>query len=285
MNNNLIFDLHTHSCCSDGELTPTELVSAAKQAGVDVLALTDHDTTAGFTEASKQAKQMGLQLVAGVEISTLWKKHEIHIVGLNVTPDCQHLQQGLTEQVSRRQQRAVAIAERLQDLGIEGAYASVCEQAAGHLITRPHFAKFLQEGGYVRDMAGAFRYYLARGKPAYVSVEWPDIAEAVEWIKNAGGQAILAHPLRYKLTNTKLSLLVQEFKQAGGEGIEVIAGNCSSNEIKQAANLAEHFNMLASQGSDFHSKKQTPARLGRASKLPEQCQPIWHDWPLLELSA
>ncbi|MEE9452407.1 MAG: PHP domain-containing protein [Gammaproteobacteria bacterium] len=285
MNNNLIFDLHTHSCCSDGELTPAELVSAAKQVGVDVLALTDHDTTAGFTEASKQAKQMGLQLVAGVEISTLWKKHEIHIVGLNIDPDCQYLQQGLTEQANRRRQRAVAIAERLQDLGIEGAYASVYKQTAGDLITRPHFAKFLQEGGYVRDMAGAFRYYLARGKPAYVSVEWPDIAEAVEWIKSAGGQAVLAHPLRYKLTNTKLNLLVQEFKQAGGEGIEVVAGCCGLNEVKQAANLAEHFNMLASRGSDFHGKKITPAGLGCSHKLPAQCQPIWRDWHLLELSA
>lgn len=280
----LIFDLHSHSCYSDGELQPTQLVTRASQAGVNVLALTDHDTTAGLHEAQQAAQQTGITLISGVEISTDWKKHEIHIIGLNIDADCAALQAQLAAQLARRSERALTIAARLQQLGIADAYAGARQFAGSELIARPHFAKFLVMNGHAKDISAAFRKFLGRGKPAHVPAAWPTIVEAVAWIKQAGGQAILAHPARYRLTAAKLRILLQTFKEAGGVGLEVITGYYKPSEVALMADLGEEFNLLASQGSDFHGDSLSKVRLGVLAALPAKCRPVWYDWGMERLA-
>jgi len=277
----LNIDLHNHSYYSDGELSPEELVNLAHQKGVDVLALTDHDNTAGLKQAAASAKQLGIIFIPGVEISASWLEQGVHIVGLNVDPDCPTLQQGLTKQLNVRGQRAQAIAAKLEQLGIENAYSAVQAIAGNGAIGRLHFAKLLLDRGCVTDLRGAFRRYLAERKPAYVPANWVDLAGAINWIKTAGGQAVLAHPGSYKLTLKQLRCLLQAFKAAGGVGLEVVTASYNSGKMQQMADLGQEFGLLASRGSDFHGPLTAKGKLGDLVPLPAICQPIWYDWHMI----
>jgi predicted metal-dependent phosphoesterase TrpH len=217
------FDLHTHSLQSDGTLTPAELVTRARAAGVDVLALTDHDVTDGIAEARTTAVSLGMKLIAGVESSVTWQAQTVHIVGLNIDTADHSLQQGLARLREFRQWRAVEIGRRLQKKRIEGAYEGARRLAKGKIVSRTHFARFLVEQGYVRGMQQAFKQFLGGGKPGHVPGQWATLGEAVSWIRSAGGQAVVAHPARYKLSAGKLLRLFGEFRECGGEAIEVIS--------------------------------------------------------------
>tara|TARA_R110002111_G_scaffold149729_6_gene216736 strand:+ start:306 stop:1133 length:828 start_codon:yes stop_codon:yes gene_type:complete len=272
------YDLHSHSTASDGSLTPVQLINRAIEQGVDVLALTDHDGTEGI-EAAKQAIQgTDLALIAGVEISVTWGGTTVHILGLNV--DCQHpdLQQGLAEIRSYRRERAIKMAERLEKSGIQGAYEGASQYASPVMLGRVHFAKFLVDKGYAKTINEVFKHYLVRNKPGYVTGEWATLTQAVTWINAAGGQAVIAHPARYKMTTTKLRRLITEFKSLGGIGIEVVSGRQHPEEIKTLAKLANDFDLLASRGSDFHSPDNTWVELGRLPALPASVNPIWQSW-------
>ena len=272
------YDLHSHSTVSDGSLSPEQLVARAIDQGVDVLALTDHDGTEGIIAAQAAAQGTKLSLVTGVEISVTWGSSTIHILGLKVDHKNAALQKGLEKIRDYRKERAVKIAERLEKSGISGAYEGASQYASPVMLGRVHFAKFLVDKGHAKNLNDVFKRYLVRNKPGYVSGEWATLAQAVNWINGAGGQAVIAHPARYKMTATKLRRLITEFKELGGVGLEVVSGRQHPEEIKTLAKLANDFNLLASCGSDFHSPDNTWVELGRLPELPSSVNPIWKKW-------
>lgn len=272
------YDLHCHSTASDGSLSPAQLIARAIEQGVDVLALTDHDGTEGVTEAQQAAEMTALTVIPGVEISVTWGSYTIHIIGLNVDKNNEVLKRGLAEIRQYRQERAEKIAERLEKSGIKGAYEGARQFASPVMLGRVHFAKFLVEAGHAKSINDVFKRYLVRNKPGYVSGNWTSLEQAVSWINDAGGQAVIAHPARYKMTATKLRRLITEFKATGGAGIEVVSGRQHPEEVKNLAKLANDFDLLASRGSDFHSPDNTWVELGRIPELPRHVTPIWQSW-------
>lgn len=273
------YDLHCHSRVSDGTLSPSELVHRAHAQGVRVLALTDHDDLRGWAEAKRAAEACGIELVAGVEISASWGKSTVHIVGLQVDTEHAAIVQGLARNRAGRTERARRMAAELARHGIGGAFEGAYALAENkELISRTHFARFLVEQGRVKDMKTVFKKYLVKGKPGYVHHEWAQLAEAVGWIRQSGGQAVLAHPGRYNFGREKLRLLFAEFKEAGGEAIEVVSGSQTPDQVPVFADLAVEFGLAASVGSDFHAPGEGGRELGRLQPLPERCRPVWTAW-------
>jgi hypothetical protein len=275
----MIYDLHSHSTASDGTLTPTELVTRARANGVTTLALTDHDTVAGVAEAQAAGTRLGVTVVPGVELSATWAGKTLHIVGLALDPNTPALQRGLDRLQAQRTARAHRIAERLERLGVQDALARAQAQTGpGGEVTRTHFARALVEAGWAKTTQKALERYLLQRKPGYVPTQWPPLEEVVGWIRAAGGLAVIAHPGRYRLTGVKLTALAEAFTAAGGQGIEVVAGNHDRNQIATAARLAERHGLYASCGSDFHTPDSPWIELGRLVALPAACTPIWRAW-------
>lgn len=269
----MIYDLHSHSTASDGILSPTALVQRAVEQGVGVLALTDHDTVSGVAEAKKAAAELPIQLISGVEISILWHDKSIHLAALNVDETHPALTTLLKKQAELRQARAEQIGEKLKKAGIANAYEGAKKLANGE-VTRAHYARFLLAEGYVRDEEHAFKRYLGIGKAAYVKPIWCSLEEAIEVTHAAGGLICVAHPLRYKLTARWVRQLISEFKQAGGDGLEVAGCAQTPDQRQLLARWANEFELYASAGSDFHY----PAgwiELGKGLTLPESVTPIW----------
>ncbi len=274
-----VFDLHSHSTTSDGVLTPGMLVSRAHEKGVDVLALTDHDDMRGLVEARARAQTLGLEVVAGVEISTTWAGHTIHVLGLGVHPAHAGLQSLLQANRDGRTDRARHMAESLARQGIAGALEGAYAFAANpDLIGRTHFARFLVEDGHARNMQAVFKKYLIKGKPGFVAHEWACLADVVEQIRAAEGQAVLAHPGRYPFGGERMRQLLAEFRDLGGEGIEVVSGGHRADQVPVYGRLAVEFGLLASSGSDFHAPDEGGRELGRLMPLPPDCRPIWAGW-------
>jgi predicted metal-dependent phosphoesterase TrpH len=276
-------DLHTHSTASDGTLRPADLVSRATALGVRLLALTDHDAVDGLAEARQAAGLHGIDLVDGVEISVNWRGRTLHVVGLGIDPSNPALSTGLAGLLSFRDWRAEEIGRRLAKKGIEGAYAGAKALSNGRLIGRTHFARHLVQRGLAAGEREVFRHYLVSGKPGHVPGDWASLEQAVGWIRGAGGQAVIAHPARYKLTRTRLIGLMGEFRELGGEGIEVVCGSHSRDDAYNFAQHAREQRLLASAGSDFHGpvlelRVQPWVAFGRLPRLPEGCVPIWRDW-------
>lgn len=276
----LQYDFHTHTRYSDGTLSPAQLVRAAAGAGVRALAITDHDVTDALAEAAPIAKDCGLQLVPGVEISATWSNKTIHVLGLGIDPAHSALQAGLARLRELRDARAEDMGARLAKHGIANALAGARALAAGPIISRTHFAHFLVKAGHVRELRQAFKQFLAKGKPGYVSQAWAGIDEAVSWIRAAGGRAVIAHPGRYDLGTTALGRLFEDFRAAGGEGIEVISGSHSRDDYHRFAHFAREFGFLASAGSDYHGPENVWLHLGQLPDFPSPCKPVWHDWNL-----
>ncbi|NOZ53523.1 MAG: PHP domain-containing protein [Gammaproteobacteria bacterium] len=274
----LTYDLHSHSRASDGSLTPTELVTRAKLQGVDVLALTDHDVVDGLVDAGQTAISLGLKLIPGVEISVTWNNVTIHVLGLGIDRENECLLQGLSELRRCRDQRAEIIAKRLADSGIDGALEGAKNFASGAIISRTHFAHFLVRAGYAKNVRDVFKRFLVKNKPGYVAGKWASLEQAVEWITGAGGQAVIAHPARYKLSATKLRCLLEAFRLSGGIGLEVVSSSHNESECALMGRYATQFELLASCGSDYHGPEQTWAELGRMPAMPEECIPIWCQW-------
>ncbi len=270
----LEYDFHSHSTASDGTLTPAGLVMRARAAGVEILALTDHDTVAGVAQAREAAMKCGLMLIPGVEISVTWQGQTVHIVGLNMDPRNPVLLKGLDRLLEYRAWRAGEIARRLEKAGIPGALEGAGALASGELVGRTHFARFLVEKGHARDMREVFRKFLVRGKPGHVQGEWATLEEALGWIHGAGGLAVVAHPARYRMTRAKLRRLLGEFRELGGEGLEVVSGSHSKDDCFTMARHARDFGLAASAGSDYHGPENPWIELGRLPALPHGCDPL-----------
>ncbi len=276
-------DLHSHSTVSDGLLSPVELMYYAAEKGVKVLALTDHDEIAGLADAAAAATKYGLQFINGVEISVTWNRRTIHIVGLKIDPANAELQTGLQRLRDSRHVRAQGMANGLARVGItgslEGAYAHASE---GGIISRSHFARFLVEKGFAKNVGAVFKRFLVKGKPGYHEHQWASLEEAVTWIRNSGGIAVLAHPGRYDIGRTNMLNLLHEFRELGGKAIEVVTGSHTPEMVPHFARLAHQFELLSSAGSDYHGPGQSYFEMGRLPDLPSNCTPVWHDWPEMQ---
>lgn len=271
-------DLHTHSTASDGCYTPTELVSRARAAGIDVLALTDHDSTAGLAEAGAEALQSAIHFIPGVEISVTWHGKTLHLVGLAIDVGNEPLQAGLRWLETIRAERAREMGRRLERAGISGIAADAEALAGAGMITRTHFAHCLARRGLAMDVRDVFNRYLTTGKPGYVATRWAEMEDAIAWISGAGGVAVLAHPQRYRLTGSWLRRLLGEFKEMGGAALEVLSGTASPGDIQSSAALAQRYGLLASCGSDFHGPDEGWPKLGRLPELPAGLEPVWRLW-------
>lgn len=281
-----LYDLHSHTTASDGVLSPPALVARAVAMGVDVLAITDHDTVAGLAAAGRAVAQAGLplRLVAGVELSTQWQNHEIHIVGLGIDPDHPAMVGLLNAQREKRLARARTIAARLEHAGVADAWQGANRFAEDQLVTRGHFARYLVSIGAADSVAKVFKKYLAKGKTGYAPPQWCTIEDAIHAVQQAGGQAVVAHPGRYQLSPKWLKRLLDHFADAGGDGMEVSACQQSPQEKTVLAGYARERGLLASQGSDFHQPCAW-IELGRRLWLPGGVEPIWRDWPIAQGAA
>jgi 3',5'-nucleoside bisphosphate phosphatase len=277
-NGALNIDLHTHSTCSDGSLTPAQLVARAAAAGVTVLALTDHDTVAGLEEAEHSAGIHSLRLVPGVEISASWRAQAIHVLGLWVNPADAEFRGVLCEQGERRRVRMRKICARLDKLGLPGAELLAVVEAQPGLPTRAHLANALVSGGHVNRAEDAFRKFLGAGKAANVAAEWPPLDVVVGWIRAAGGVAALAHPARYSLSGGARRQLMTDFVAAGGAALEVVTGGNGAQHVEAVAALAVKYGLMGSVGSDFHNPLFTWNPLGRSLKLPDCVTPVWRSY-------
>lgn len=269
-------DLHCHSVVSDGTLSPEELALRAHQNGVHLWSLTDHDVLGGQARAQDAALNLGIEYVSGVEISISWMGQTVHIVGLGFDSSNVTLQDGLRATRDGREERARQMAAQLAQIGIENSYEGALKFAGNpELIARTHFARYLVEQQVCRDMNEVFRKYLVAGKPGYVSHRWASLDQAVDWITGAGGEAVIAHPGRYRLNAMQMDELYARFKDLGGAGIEVVTGSHSPDQYQTYAKVAERYGFMASRGSDFHDPHESNIDLGQLPHLPEHLTPIW----------
>ena len=270
-------DLHTHSLCSDGLLTPSALVELAALAGIGVLALTDHDTVAGLDEAQRAAKSAGVRLVPGVEISASWHFQTVHVLGLWIDPTSPRLRFALGRQADRRRVRMRKMCASLSKAGLPGDALLAMVEENSTLPTRTHLAAALVAAGHVGGTDEAFRKYLGAGKRAHVGADWPALGEVVGFIRESGGIASLAHPMRYALSSGGRRRLLADFTAAGGGALEVLTGANGIHHLQACAALAANSGLQASVGSDFHNPQLTWNPLGRLAKLPDGIVPVWRD--------
>ena len=269
-------DLHCHSVISDGTLTPEALAERAKTNGVELWALTDHDEIDGLQRAAAAARAQGLRYLTGAEISVTFAGETVHIVGLGFDADNAELKQGLHRTRGGREQRAMDMSQGLAKVGIKGAFEGALKFVGNpELISRTHFARFLVESGVCSETHEVFRKYLTEGKPGFVPHRWASLHDAVTWITQAQGVAVIAHPGRYKFTPNEEYALFTEFKAHGGQGVEVVTGSHTAQEYVKYAETAKEFGLAASRGSDFHSPDESRIDLGTLPFLPGELTPVW----------
>ena len=269
-------DLHCHSVVSDGTLTPEELAARARANGVELWALTDHDEIGGQQRAAAAARDNGLKYLTGTEISVTFAGETVHIVGLGFDLDDPRMRQGLMDTRGGRGARAREMAAQLAQAGIPGAYEGALKYVGNpELISRTHFARYLVEIGACKDTAEVFRRFLTEGKPGYVPHRWATLRDAVQWITQSGGAAVIAHPARYKFTANEEYALFTEFKAHGGQAVEVVTGSHTAAEAVKYAGTAREFGLAASRGSDFHSPGESHTDLGQLPPLPDDLTPVW----------
>lgn len=269
-------DLHCHSVVSDGTLTPEALAVRARGKGVDLWALTDHDEIGGLHRARAAAQAQGMAFLTGVEISVTFASETVHIVGLGFDADDPRMADGLNATRGGRGNRAMEMAEQLAQVGIADAYDGALKYVGNPaLISRTHFARFLVETGVCKDTSEVFRKYLIEGKPGFVPHRWATLGDAVRWITQGGGVAVIAHPARYRLSANEEFALFSEFKEHGGQAVEVVTGSHSVPEYATYAAMAQDFGLAASRGSDFHSPDESHTDLGDLPALPSSVTPVW----------
>jgi len=269
-------DLHCHSVVSDGTLTPEALAARAHANGVELWALTDHDEVGGQHRAAAAAQALGMKYLTGVEISVTFLGQTVHILGLGFDADNAQLVQGLRQTRGGRGERAQEMSAGLAQVGIKGAYEGALKFVGNpELISRTHFARFLVESGVCKETNEVFRKYLTEGKPGFVPHRWASLKDAVSWIVQAGGMAVIAHPARYKFTPNEEFALFTEFKGFGGQGVEVVTGSHTPAEYITYAETAKEFGLAASRGSDFHSPDESHTELGTLPYLPGTLTPVW----------
>ena len=269
-------DLHCHSVVSDGTLQPEQLATRARANGVELWALTDHDEVGGQQRAAAAARAAGIDYLSGCEISVSFAGITVHIVGLGFDAEDRALRDGLAATRDGRDQRAREMSDALAQVGIKGAFEGALKYVGNpKLISRTHFARHLVDTGVCSDTNEVFQRFLTEGKPGYVPHRWAALGDAVRWITQAGGLAVIAHPGRYRFTPTEEYALFSEFAQHGGRGVEVVTGSHTTSDYLKYADMAQEFGLLASRGSDFHAPEESHTDLGTLPDLPGQLTPVW----------
>jgi len=269
-------DLHCHSVVSDGTLTPEVLAARAHTNGVELWSLTDHDEIGGQHRAAKAALQLGMKYITGTEISVSFAGQTVHIVGLGFNPDDPDMIAGLHRTRGGRNERAQEMSDQLAKVGIYGAYEGALQFVGNpELISRTHFARFLVESGVCKDTHEVFRRFLTEGNPGFVPHRWASLKDAVQWIRDGGGLAVIAHPARYGFTANEEYALFTEFIGHGGQGVEVVTGSHSTQDAIKYADVAREYKLAASRGSDFHSPDESHTDLGTLPWLPGDLTPVW----------
>ena len=269
-------DLHCHSVVSDGTLQPETLAQRAQSNGVELWSLTDHDEVDGQQRAADAARALGLDYLSGCEISVSFAGITVHIVGLGFDADDATLRAGLAATRGGRDQRAHEMSDALAKVGIKNAFEGALRYVSNPaLISRTHFARHLVDSGVCTDTHEVFRRFLTEGKPGYVPHRWAALGDAVRWITQAGGMAVIAHPGRYSFTPTEEFALFSEFIAHGGRGVEVVTGSHTAADYQKYTDMALEFGLLASRGSDFHSPGESHTDLGALPDLPGRLTPVW----------
>ena len=269
-------DLHCHSVVSDGTLQPEQLATRARANGVELWALTDHDEVGGQQRAAAAARAAGIDYLSGCEISVSFAGVTVHIVGLGFDAEDRALRDGLAATRDGRDQRAREMSDALAQVGIKGAFEGALKYVGNpKLISRTHFARHLVDTGVCSDTNEVFQRFLTEGKPGYVPHRWAALGDAVRWITQAGGLAVIAHPGRYRFTPTEEYALFSEFAQHGGRGGEVVTGSHTTSDYLKYTDMAQEFGLLASRGSDFHAPEESHTDLGTLPDLPGQLTPVW----------
>ena len=268
-------DLHNHSYYSDGVFSPSEVVRLADEANCDLFALTDHDTTDGLNEAQQTADKLSLDLVSGVEISAFWRNVTIHIIGLDIDINNDILRAGLIHNQQLRKERAQKIALGLWRVGIKDALEKTQALSKTDMLTRTHFAQMLIREGFCKDMKSVFRRFLTGRKPGASRVEWRSFDEVVRWIHAAGGLAVIAHPFRYRMTQSKIKNMLIDFKEVFGDGVEVVTATSTDEEITLSNQWAKEYKLLSSCGSDYHGWSNQRIQIGNLRDLPNLDNAIW----------
>ena len=273
------YDLHCHSTHSDGLWAPAAVVARAAERGVNVLALTDHDEVGGLPEAMEASRVAGIQLICGSEVSVTWDNITIHVIALGIDPTNSTLTDGLAKNRAGRAIRARRIADALATAGIKDAFEGATKYVTNkELVSRTHFGRYLVESGHAKDMKDVFKRYLTRGKPGYVAHQWAALSEAVDWIHAGGGQAVIAHPGRYEVSDAGMRRLLGEFRDAGGDAIEVLSSSHTPKQYVEFATLARVFGMRGSCGSDWHGPDESWMDLGSLPAMPAGVDPVWNHW-------
>lgn len=276
MTHTLNADLHCHSIFSDGTLTPEELAPRAKANGVELWSLTDHDEVSGQERAMAAAKAANLPYLTGVEVSVTFAGNTVHIVGLGFDHTNPALVEGMRQTRGGREERAREMSGGLAKVGIPGVYEGALKYVGNpELISRSHFARYLVEIGVCKEMSEVFRKYITEGKPGFVPHRWATLSDAVRWITNAGGVAVVAHPGRYNFTANEEYALFTDFKALGGQAVEVVTGAHGPADYAKYADLSLEFDLLASRGSDFHSPTESHTDMGKLPDLPSKVTPVW----------
>jgi predicted metal-dependent phosphoesterase TrpH len=274
----VLIDFHTHSTASDGELSPQALLERALERGIRCFAITDHDTVDGYLAVRDSAPARALELVSGVEFSCRWSGVTVHIVGLGMDVEHPAMRAGLQRLRGARHERGARIAERLEKLGYAGALAGAEQEAGASQLGRPHFAAWMVQQGHVACANEAFDKYLGQGKPGDIQAFWPELEEVTDWIVAAGGTAIIAHPLKYKLTRSKLRRLVGDFKASGGTALEIVNGRQTADQTAVLQRLAQECALAVSAGSDFHRDSRFGPELGLECRPPGGLTAVWERW-------
>ena len=268
--------MHCHSVVSDGTCTPAWLAARAHSRGVDLWALTDHDEVGGVSEAAEAARKLGLAFLSGVEISVTWREKNIHVVGLGVDEHDEQLRAGLQRTRGGRLQRAQAMAAQLEALGIANVLDGALQFVSNpELVSRAHFARYLVQVGVCRSTSEVFAHYLKEGKPGFVPHQWASLPDALQWIHQSGGMAVVAHPARYNLTPTQEQAFFDDFVALSGQAVEVVTTAHTPTEVAHYATLAQQRGLYASCGSDFHDPRENRIDLGALPTLPDGLRPVW----------
>lgn len=272
------YDLHSHTKYSDGSLSAQALIALAIERGITHLAITDHDTVQAhlqLTENNNSYATEKINIIKGIELSSQWNNMGVHIVGLNIDIHSTAITAAVKHQTQLRIERVKTIAKKLLQRGFPDITQGAMILAGDGQVGRPHIAQHMVDEGLVSSVGQAFNKYLGAGKVGDISSVWPDLECVVEWINAAGGLAVLAHPSRYKMTRTKRRRLMADFSDAGGQAIEVCAGNQVPGVAEEMAAVCDEFGFHASVGSDFHNPDYKWVKLGQYPSLPKACRPVW----------
>lgn len=255
-------DLHVHTTASDGTMCPRDVVSLAAMQGLKAIALTDHDTMAGLSEAGEAGELLGVTIIPGIELSTAYQGSEVHLLGYFLDPEAEKLREYMAWVQNARRARNEKIVEKLQKKGFDITMEQLETENPGAVLGRPHMARRLVEIGAVESVKEAFRRYLSRGRSCYVAREYIPFAEGAQLIRDCGGVAVLAHPLQYGFDRAKLEGLVKAAVASGVTGMEIYYTGYTQGDINKLFDLAEKYTLLPTGGSDFHGENKPGVQIG-----------------------